>query len=126
MEYTENFFNERTSRLMAGIEWERLYDARDWCGKIPFIPFKRGWLVKVIPPFAGAVARFLVSKDGKNCVSVYLDCYGMLGACNHPYWEVYPYDGDTFRCSMNEVNELVDAIEHSLEEIKNDDSHHKD
>ena len=28
---------------------------------IPFIPVKEGWLIKPIFPFAGAVARFLVS-----------------------------------------------------------------
>jgi hypothetical protein len=115
--YTEDFWKERTARLMAGMEWERLYDAREWCSKIPFIPFKQGWLVKVIPPFGGAVARFMVSQDEKNYVSIYLDCYSQLGSWDAPYWEVYPYDGDTFRCSINEINKLVDAIEISLAEI---------
>lgn len=116
-EYTEEFWKERTDRIMAGVNWEVAYDARGWCDKIPFIPFKPGWLVKVIPPFAGAVARFLVSTDGKNYVSVYLDCYSQLGTWDSPYWEVYPYDGDTFRCNMNEVGRLVDAIDCSLNEI---------
>lgn len=118
-EYTEEFWKQRTNRIMAGVNWEVAYDARGWCGKIPFIPFKQGWLVKVIPPFAGAVARFLVSTDGKNYVSVYLDCYSQLGYWDAPYWEVYPYDGDTYRCNMNEVDRLVDAIEYSLNEIDN-------
>lgn len=120
-EYTEQFWNERTARIMAGVNWETAYDARGWCGKIPFIPFKQGWLIKVIPPFAGAVARFLVSKDGKKYVSVYLDCYSQLGICNYPYWELFPYDGDTFRCDMNEVDRLVEAIEISLNEINNEE-----
>lgn len=122
-EYTEDYFRERTARLMAGVNWETAYDARGWCSKIPFIPFKSGWLVKVIPPFAGAVARFLVSKtkDSNTYTSVYLDCYSQLGCWNAPYWEVYPYDGDTFRCNMNEVDRLVEAIEVSLNEIDNEE-----
>lgn len=116
-EYTDEFFRERTARLMAGVEWERLYNARGWCDEIPFIPFKQGWLVKPIPPFAGAVVRFLVSTNGKEYVSVYLDCYDQLGIWNSPYWELYPYHGDTFRCSMKEVDKLVEAIETSLAEI---------
>ena len=120
-EYTEEFFKDRISRMMVGVNWEKAYEARAWCDKIPFIPFKQGWLVKVIPPFAGAVARFLVSRDGKTYTSVYLDCYSQLGFCDSPYWEVYPYDGDTFRCDMNEVNSLVDAIECSLNEINNEE-----
>jgi hypothetical protein len=118
-EYTEDFWKERTSRMVVGLEWERMYDAREWCGKIPFIPFKQGWLVRPIPPFAGAVVRFLVSKNGKTYTSVYLDCYSQLGCWDAPYWEVYPYDGDTFRCNMNEVDRLVEAIEISLNEIDN-------
>lgn len=119
--YTEEFFKERADRIMVGDKWERMYDARGWCEKIPFIPFKQGWLVKVIPPFAGAVARFLVSKDGKTYTSVFLDCYSQLGPSDYPYWEVYPYGGDTFRCDMNEVNRLIDAIECSLNEINNEE-----
>lgn len=120
-EYTEDFWKERSSRIMVGLEWERMYDAREWCGKIPFIPFKQGWLVRPIPPFAGAVVRFLVSKNGKTYTSVYLDCYSQLGLWDAPYWEVYPYDGDTFRCNMNEVDRLVEAIEISLNEINNEE-----
>lgn len=121
--YTEQFWNDRTARMMVGIEWERLYDARNWCSKIPYLPFKQGWLIKIIPPFAGAVARFLVSKGDnvEKYVSVYLDCYSQLGIHESPYWEVYPYNGDTFRCDMNEVNSLIDAIECSLNEINNEE-----
>jgi hypothetical protein len=118
-EYTDKFFEERTARLMTGVNWDRLYDARGWCDKIPFIPFKPGWLVKIIPPFAGAVARFLVSTNGREYTSVYLDCYSQLGGWDIPYWEVYPYDGDTFRCEMNETDKLIEAIEISLNEINN-------
>ena len=120
------FSDERTNRIMVGIEWERKFDAREWCRTIPYIPFKEGWKVKVIPPFAGAVARFLVSLNEKNYVSVYLDCYSILGAWREPYWEIYPYNGDTFRCKMEEVDQLIEAIEHSLKEVDKDDGDNKE
>ena len=37
---------------------------REWSGKVPAIKFDAGWCVKVIPPFAGAMARFLVEANG--------------------------------------------------------------
>jgi hypothetical protein len=86
---------------------------REWIAKIPAINFPSEWAVKVIPPFCGAMARFLVQENGKT-VSVYLDCHAALGACTAPYWEIYPYDDDTFRCAMNDVDELLGAIRHSL------------
>lgn len=33
-----------------------------WIEKIPYIQFPAHWFVKVIPPFAGAMARFWVHK----------------------------------------------------------------
>lgn len=85
----------------------------EWIPKIPAIQFPMEWAIKVIPPFSGAMARFLVQAEGKS-VSVYLDCYGVLGVMNEPYWEVYPYDGYTFRCVMNDVEGLLTAIRHSI------------
>jgi hypothetical protein len=112
-----------SSRLTIGFEWEKAFQAREWCNKIPYLPFKANWLVKVIPPFGFAVARFLVSEDGKNSVSIYLDCYDNLGYMGEPYWELYPYEnGDTFRCKLNEVNELIEAISCSLLKIKNENN----
>lgn len=114
----DNFWVDRCNRRLASVEWDTQFNTGEWCLKIPSIPFKRGWKIKIIPPFAGAVARFLVEANNNQHVSVYLDCYGMLGACDIPYWEVYPYDNDTFRCPMENVEELVEAISHSLKEIK--------
>lgn len=83
--------------------------------QIPFIQFPQEWKVKIIPPFAGATVRFLVKK-GEGHVSVYLDMNGRLGAVRTPYWEVYPYRDDVYRCDMNEVDELLNVIQQILED----------
>lgn len=114
---TDKFWQDRTDRMIVGVEWDSRFETREWCNKIPYIPFKQGWLVKVIPPFAGAVVRFIVSTTGKDRVSVYLDCYSQLGSWDIPYWEVYPHGDDVFRCKMEDVDKLVEAIEQSLKEI---------
>ena len=81
--------------------------------EIPKFKLNKDWELQVIPPFAGAIARFVITKD-KARVSIYLDCYDKLGYVGHPYWEIYPYDDDVFRCSMNDVETLLDAIEYSI------------
>lgn len=86
---------------------------REWVKKIPAIEFDHGWKVKVIPPFAGAVARFMVEAGDKS-VSVYLDCFDALGYYGSPYWEVYPYDDDVGRCDIDDTGELLNMIRHSL------------
>ena len=58
-------------------------DWRGWVDKIPFLKFPISVEWKVIPPFVGAIARFLVRVNGKT-VSVYLDCYDRLGVFGAP------------------------------------------
>ena len=94
-------------------DYEKLMESRKWIKEIPFIKFKEEWEVKVIPNFAGSVVRFLVKYKEKE-VSVYLDCYDNLGSEGRPYWEVYPYKDDTFRCYIEETKELFYAINQSL------------
>lgn len=95
---------------------------RQWCDKIPFIPFPDGWQIQIIPPFVGAMARFRVRlpqhKEGDS-VSIYLDCFDRLGFFGEPYWEVYPYQGDTGRCPMADVKTLIEMIA-DREERKDD------
>ncbi|MEM6483814.1 MAG: hypothetical protein AAF662_02350, partial [Pseudomonadota bacterium] len=88
-----------------------------WMNEIPDITFDEGWRIRVIPPFAGAVARFRVNEH----TSVYLDCYDDLGCVGQPYWEVHPVDGDVGRALMNEVDELLDLIRQSVSECE---THH--
>lgn len=90
-----------------------------WVREIPYIAFPADWKIAIIPPFGGAIARFLVRrKDTDKRVSVYLDCYDRLGCYGEPYWEVYPHDGDVYRCAMDETDLLLSAIEHSLAQIE--------
>jgi hypothetical protein len=96
-------------------EVERIMEYHKWCGEIPHIKFPSDWEVQIIPPFAGAVVRFKIRKDDAS-VSIYLDCYDRLGCYGEPYWEVYPYHGDTYRCDMADTNSLLRAIAESIEE----------
>ena len=100
---------------MRRVEIEEKEEWRKWVEEIPALRFKEDWNVKVIPPFAGAIARFMIEKDG-NYVSVYLDCYEKLGYFGEPYWEIYPYEYDTYRVAMNKTDELLAAIDKSLNE----------
>jgi len=89
---------------------------REWIKKIPAIQFKPEWRVKVIPPFGGAMARFLVEHNGLT-TSVYLDVYETLGCHERPYWEVYPVGDDTGRVAMEDVDGLVRLIEESFDPV---------
>lgn len=94
-------------------------DWRGWVDKIPALKFDADWKVKIIPGFAGALIRFLVLK-GEARISVYLDVNNSLGYCCAedgtplPYWEVYPYKDDTYRCGMDETDKLLRAIRSSI------------
>jgi len=106
-DYVEN------SLMIAKVE--EVLEYRKWSKEIPYIPFPDDWEIQMIPPFGGAIVRFCIRrKGGKKSISVYLDCYGKLGAVDQPYWEIYPYKEDTYRCYMNEVEDLINAIEHEL------------
>lgn len=52
----------------------------------------------------------------KSFVSIYLDCYDMLGFFGEPYWELYPISEDTFRCKMLDTDALLNAIREAFEE----------
>lgn len=95
-------------------EVERDEEWRKWVEEVPHLQFKEDWNVKIIPPFGGAIARFWIDK-GDNHVSVYLDCYDKLGVVGEPYWEVYPYEGDTYRVLMNDTDKLMKIIAEVLD-----------
>lgn len=98
------------AQMSKEFEWEK------WQKEIPYLTFPEHLEVKVIPPFQGAIVRFLVrSKEYHEAnVSIYLDCYSILGASSEPYWEIYPYEEDVFRCGMNETEELIEGVEYSI------------
>ena len=83
---------------------------REWVDKIPFISWPADWQVKAVPPFAGALLRYVIKTPRCERISVYLDCFDRLGYFGEPYWEVYPHKGDCFRCPLNDTEELLKAI----------------
>jgi hypothetical protein len=115
-----------TRRIQAETVLEEVNEWRKWMYEIPFIEIPNEYVVQLIPPFTGAIVRMRVAhkEDLKNSVSIYLDCYNRLGIYGDeygllPYWELYPYiDGDVFRCGINDVDLLKDAIIDSIEKIR--------
>lgn len=92
---------------------------REWSDLIPYIKWPSSWLVKAVPPFAGAMIRYHATLPDKiGCISVYLDCYDNLGCFGAPYWEVYPVDGETYRCGMEDTDSLLKAIKRGLKQLK--------
>lgn len=105
---------------------EKEYEWMKWVKEVPSLTFKEDWNVKIIPPFAGAVARFQIKhrEDEDTFISVYLDCYNELGCFGEPYWELYPYVcdeyEDVYRVRMNDTQELLEVIDKQLKlQIKN-------
>lgn len=80
----------------SAIARARLENEEKWSDiKIPPLRFPEGWAIQLVPPFAGAVARFIATNTHGAKVSVYYDAHGALGACDTPYWEAYPIGGAT-------------------------------
>lgn len=90
---------------------EKREDWRRWVREVPSIEFPSGWKVKVIPPYAGAMVRFLVELPDGRKKSIYLDVFDALGCVGKPYWEVHPCNGDCDRCLMDDVAELITLID---------------
>ena len=108
--------NKYIETSQAGQVLEKNHEWDKWANEIPFISFSADWEVKIIPPFLGAIVRFCVRQKGNHdggC-SVYLDCYDRLGFFGEPYWELYPHNGDVFRCPMNDTESLLNAIKETL------------
>ena len=83
----------------------------DWTNKIPALQFPEAWSIRIIPPYCGAMVRFIVN----DTVSVYLDVYENLGFFGgQPYWEVHPYQDDIYRIAMDDTHELIERIPHIL------------
>ena len=94
-------------------QYEDMMQFQEFSKKIPKLNFPEDWDITILPPFGGAMIRFVVTvKTAK--VSVYLDCHDNLGVVGQPYWEMYPLQDDTFRCMMDDVESLFDAINQSI------------
>ena len=82
--------------------------------KIPNLNFPKEWNIRLWPPFTGATVRFQVNDK----ISVYLDMHdnlGSIGLGGEPYWEIYPYKGDTCRVGMLDTAELIEQIQVALD-----------
>jgi len=99
----------------TGYDVEDAFRWDEWIPHIPELSFPSEWKVKVIPPFAGAMARFQVTYQG-SFASIYLDVYEILGCFGEPYWEVYPVNGDVGRVAMADTTGLIEMITASLAE----------
>ena len=85
----------------------------DWKGiidKLPSLKFRKKYEVKIIPPFGGAVARFYIEKNGEHVCSVYCDFFDRLGGYGEPYYELYPFEDDIKRYSLNQTDEMMKDI----------------
>lgn len=97
------------------IEIENEERWRYWCEAIPYLHFDSDWVVKVIPPFGGALSRFVVKKGNKS-VSVYFEASCNLGwyADKHgnplPYFEIYPYENDVKRYGIDQTEQMIADI----------------
>ena len=95
---------------------------RDWAGVMPALHFDSDWEVKILPPFAGALARFVVRK-GEKRVSVYFDAHARLGAMYdesgspEPYFEAYNFE--LFQEPERYLFDQVDMMMNSIREYLN-------
>ena len=101
---------KQIDKYTASRNFDEAFETRKWIKQIPAIKFPPEWEIQIIPPFSGALVRFRINDK----TSVYLDGYGLLGAVDKPYWEVYPHEDDVFRCDMNDVDGLLKAISESI------------
>ena len=104
-----------TTRVLATAQSAQLMEHDKWRKEIPFISFPSDWEIQISPSNYGAVSRFRVKK-GTAQVSIYLDCYDILGCYGSPYWEVYPIGDGVDRCAMNDTDELLKLIAESIKE----------
>lgn len=90
-----------------------------WIDTIPYLSFPSNWKIKAIPPFAGAIIRYKIINSHGAVVSVYLDCYEVLGVFGGPHWEIYPdINGENTRFAINDTEALLKAIKKVKKGIK--------
>lgn len=128
-EFWKKYFSQADKRfemLEASFKVGLLFEYDKWKYEIPYLNFKPEWEVKILPPFGGAIIRFYIRhKDypKMGIVSVYLDCYSLLGVMDGPYWEIYPNElGETSRVSLKDTEILIKKIEDSIEYWSHEDA----
>ena len=104
--------NDKSYNMRLNLEISEQW--RLFIDTIPALKFPPEVTVKIIPPFGGAIARFILSYKDKT-ISVYLDAFSRLGAMDEIYWEAYPINGDIDRYIMEDTRGLMQAINTELE-----------
>lgn len=104
----------------AASDCGRLFEWDKWMREVPALQFPAEWKIRIIPPFGGAIIRFVAIDPKGSEVSVYLDAYDQMGCMNKkPYWEIHPDEtGDCERFWMDETKELIEGIQKSFESRK--------
>lgn len=103
-----------SNRYMKRAQVERDEEWIKIIQQIPSLRFPASWSIQIIPPFCGAIARFIVTK-GDARVSVYADFYEVLGFFGGPHWEIYPdASGENERFAIAETGPLISEIGKSL------------
>lgn len=105
-------YNPDRFKIEAAEKWA------DIAYEIPSLNFKAEWDVKVIPPFRGAVVRFIVLKNEIQVCSVYLDWFSILGDMSKPYWEVYDFDEICNRYMLEDTENMMEYISTLFNEVK--------
>lgn len=124
------FSIENRERVKASYMYNEVFESDRIMPIIPAISFPSNWKIKMLPPYMGATLRFTAIDEDMNEISVYLDCFNILGSFGkninepEPYWEAYAYkrDSETFRCGINETDVLIEAMKAEFERMKNDKS----
>lgn len=84
--------------------------------EFPILSFPENWKIQMIPPFAGAAFRFQIIID-EHKFSVYYDVWNELGIMDESYFEVYPIDGDTYRCYKEEFHLFIQSVNDEVERL---------
>ncbi len=122
----KSYVKSYLARSQASADHDIAFESEKWMQQIPYITFPQGWEIRVIPSFGCAVVRFMVKKGNRE-ISVFLDCYRMLGAWDRPYWEIYPGPnerGEPERIAMEDVEELIYQISQSFIQMGDTPSPH--
>lgn len=117
-EWFKRAFNRQGSTLVSA-KYDENFESMKWVKELPFLDFPSHWLVKIVPPFVGAVIRFKVKHRDRDSeeISIYFDGYNNLGYMDGPYWEIYPVKDEVIaRFMLGEEKAMLQAIEEALSE----------
>lgn len=102
------------NRYKIASQVDKTFKYIEWAQEIPAFEIPQGYKIKVIPPFRGALVRFLVIDSlTEKEISIYLDGYNLLGYYNGAYWELYPNMAeDVSRYPINSIDKVIaEAVE---------------